>query len=71
MTTLTIHIPAKKASLVKQLLMELDVKIETADPVKRQKLHHTPNAETMKAIEDARKRKTRLITNFKKFFDSI
>lgn len=71
MTTLTIHIPAKKASLVKQLLMELDVKIETIAPVNPKKLHHTPNAETIKAIEDARKGKTKRITNFKTFFDSI
>lgn len=71
MTTLTIHIPAKRASLVKQLLMELDVKVETTDPVPPKKLLHTPNAETIKAIEDARKGKTKRITNFKPFFDSI
>ena len=71
MTTLTIHIPSKKATLVKQLLKELDVKIETIAPVKTKKLHPTPNAETIKAIEDARKGKTKRITNFKTFFDSI
>ena len=31
----------------------------------------TPNAETIKAIEAARKGQTKPITNFKSFFDSI
>ena len=70
MTTLTIQVPDKKANLIKQLLKELDVKIVT--PTNEGcDLDHTPNAETIKAIEDARKGKTKRITDLKAFFDSI
>lgn len=65
MTTLTIHIPDSKADFIKQLLKELDVKIETT------KEEHTPNAETIKAIEDARNGKTTHISDFKAFFESV
>ncbi|MFT4060638.1 MAG: hypothetical protein QM652_13975 [Legionella sp.] len=73
MTTLTIHIPDKKTSLVKQLLKELDVTIEPVVTKKNNhsSLPHLPNSETVKAIEDARKGKTKQITDFKAFFGSI
>jgi hypothetical protein len=50
METLTINIPDKKSALVKKLLKELGVTIDTK--VKRSK---TPNALTVKTIEDAHK----------------
>lgn len=50
METLVINIPEKKSALVKQLLKELGVKIDKNAVVEHYK---TPNATTIKAIEDA------------------
>ncbi len=69
MTTLTIHIPDNKADFIKQLLKELDVKVETKKVNKKANL--TPNAETIKAIKDAKEGKTTLITNVKAFFENV
>ncbi len=69
MTTLTIHIPDSKADFIKQLLKELDVKVETKKESK--KAERKPNAETIKAMEDAKRGKTMPITNIKAFFESI
>ncbi|MFT4092357.1 MAG: hypothetical protein QM640_01865 [Niabella sp.] len=74
MTTLTIHIPDKKADLIKQLLKELDVTIEQPVATKKNNKipsRHLPNSETLKAVEEARKGKTKQITDFKAFFGSI
>lgn len=69
MITLTIHIPDSKADFIKKLLKELDVKVETKED--SEKANRTPNAETIKAIEEARNGKTTRITDFKAFFEKI
>lgn len=52
METLVINIPDKKSALVKQLLKELGVTINTEKKVKS---NTTPNSLTIKTIEDAHK----------------
>jgi len=69
MTTLTIHVPDSKADFIKRLLKELDVKVETKKENK--KTGHSPNAETIMAIEDAKNGKTTRIRDIKAFFESI
>lgn len=69
MTTLTIHVPDSKADFIKKLLKELDVKVEVKKETK--KTDRTPNAETIKAIEDVKKGKTVPITDIRAFFESI
>lgn len=66
METLVISVPAKKSAFVKQLLTELGVSIEP-------KTIKTPNALTVKTIEDARKGKGlgKPIKNIKSFIDSL
>ena len=54
METLVINIPEKKSALVKQLLKELGVTIDKKAVVKTSK-SRTPNALTMKTIDEARK----------------
>lgn len=50
METLVINIPEKKIALVKQLLKELGVEIESSSSYKADKI---PNALTAQTIEDA------------------
>jgi hypothetical protein len=50
METLVINIPNKKSALVKQLLKELGVTIDTDAVVEHRKI---PNELTVRAIEDA------------------
>jgi hypothetical protein len=69
MTTLTIHVPDSKADFIKKLLKELDVKVEIKKESKE--VERKPNAETIKAIEDAKKGKTTPITNIEAFFERI
>lgn len=71
MQKLTIHIPDDKASFIRHLLKELDVTIEHVPSTKSKIASHIPNSETSKAIAEAKKGKTKKITNFKSFFDSI
>ena len=52
METLVIKVPEKKSALVKQLLIELGVKI---DPTSTTYTKSTPNKTTAKTIEDAHK----------------
>lgn len=54
METLVINIPEKKSALVKQLLKELGVTIDTKAVVKIPK-SKIPNSLTAKTIENARK----------------
>lgn len=73
MITLTIHIPDKKAGLIRPLLKELDI---TTAPVVTKKNNngkslHLPNSETVKAIENAGTGKTKHVTDFKAFWASV
>ena len=54
METLVINIPEKKSALVKQLLKELGVTINTEAVIKKPK-SKPPNTLTVKTIEDAHK----------------
>lgn len=54
METLTINVPEKKIALVKQLLKELGVTIDTKRKTKRTK-NANPNALTIETIEKAHK----------------
>ncbi len=54
METLVINIPNKKSVLVKQLLKELGVTINTVE-TKAAKKSKTPNALTIETIENAHK----------------
>jgi len=65
MTTLTIHIPDSKADFIKQLLKELDVKIET------KKEGRTPNAETIKAMRELKAGKGKVFDTAKELFESL
>jgi hypothetical protein len=65
MTTLTIEIPDKKTTLVKQLLKELDVKIV------KKAVSKTSNKITQRAIDDAHHGKTEKIANLGEFLKSI
>ena len=72
MTTLTIHIPDEKADLIKRLLEELDVKIEkSADTHTYCESDHTPNTETIKAIEELRAGKGKRFKNAEELFAAI
>lgn len=70
METLTINIPEKKSALVKQLLKELGVTIDSTSAAKKSK---TPNALTRQTIEDAREGKglSGPITDISAFVKSI
>lgn len=68
MTTLTIHVPNKKASLIKRLLKELDVIIETEEDCD---LKHTPNNATIKAMNELKTDKGTVFNSAKDLFASI
>ncbi|WP_295649659.1 hypothetical protein [uncultured Mucilaginibacter sp.] len=70
METLIINIPEKKSALVKQLLKELGVTIDSASKTKKSK---TPNTLTKQTIEDARNGKglSDPITDVASFVKSI
>jgi hypothetical protein len=73
METLTINIPDKKSTLVKQLLKELGVTI-VAEPAKENtKATSIPNKLTAKTIEDARNGigLGKPIKNIKDFIESL
>ena len=55
METIVINIPDKKSALVKQLLKELGVTINSTVKVKEGKKKLTPNALTIETIENAHK----------------
>jgi hypothetical protein len=71
METLIINIPNNKSALVKQLLIELGVKIHNKPDKK--KAGKTPNAITLKTIERAHKGKGigEPIKDIKSFINSL
>lgn len=69
MTTLTIHIPDSKADFIKKLLKELDVKVETQKATK--KVERTPNAETIKAMEELKAGKGKVFNSARELFSSL
>jgi hypothetical protein len=54
METLVINVPDKKSVLVKQLLKELGVTINSTTDIKAVKKSKTPNALTVETIDNAR-----------------
>jgi antitoxin component of RelBE/YafQ-DinJ toxin-antitoxin module len=67
MTTLTIQIPDKKADLAKQILKELGATI-----ISKKEKKHTPNAETVKAINELRSGKSgKVFDSAKELFASL
>lgn len=73
METLVINIPDKKSVLVKQLLKELGVTINSTTQVKNSKQKNIPNALTAKTIEDAHKGigLSKPIKNINDFIESL
>jgi hypothetical protein len=70
METLIINIPEKKSALVKQLLKELGVTIDSPSKAKKSKI---PNALTRQTIEDAHSGNglSSPITDISSFMDSL
>lgn len=68
-----INIPDKKSVLVKQLLKELGVTINSTTQVKNSKQKNIPNALTAKTIEDAHKGigLSKPIKNINDFIESL
>ena len=66
MATLTIQIPEKELKVFKEVLKKFRGKVVESFPEDK-----VPNAETLKAIEDAKAGKTQEISDARKFFASI
>jgi len=58
MESFVIHIPSKKANLVKELLKELGVTLKALDPnLEDCNKNHVPNEETIKAMTEVKEGK--------------
>ncbi len=68
MATITIQIADKDTNLFEQLAKRLNAKIIKSDDHGGD---NTPNATTIKAIDDARKGKIKRIENIDKFFADL
>jgi hypothetical protein len=68
MATITIQIADKDKNLFEQLAKRLNAKIIKSEPDLGVK---TPNAVTMKAVDDARKGKTKKIDDIDEFLASL
>lgn len=72
MESFVIHIPNKKANLVKQLLKELGVTINTIDSNAEDcNKSHIPNKETLKAIKEVKEGKGVKFASVNDLFASI
>ena len=63
--------PKNKEQLSALKAVAKALKVDFESDKSRCQLDHTPNAETIKAIEDVRKGKTIKITDIDAFFESI
>ncbi|TZF83008.1 hypothetical protein FW774_11935 [Pedobacter sp. BS3] len=69
MKTLIVQLPDKKLAIAKEFLRDLGavtISVKAAKPV-----HRTPNATTLKAIQDAHNGKTKKINDLEAFLKSI
>ncbi|TCD27149.1 hypothetical protein EZ456_11570 [Pedobacter psychrodurus] len=72
MESFVIHIPNKKANLVKQLLKELGVTINAIEGnVEDCNKNHIPNKETLKAIKEVKEGKGIKFASVNDLFASI
>ncbi len=72
MESFVIHIPNKKANLVKQLLKELGVTISAIDGnMEDCNKNHIPNEETLKAIKEVKEGKGVKFAGVNELFASI
>lgn len=72
MESFVIHIPTKKASLVKELLKELGVTFDKVDSESGScDKNHVPNEETIKAMDEVKKGKGIKFASAEDLFASI